>query len=121
MGLNLWHEQDLKGERRSTDENDEEKARAWTEDEAVRLFAAPDASDKRRRAYARPLFRELHVIGFVTGMRPDGITSLRPMDVREGMHATLRSSHATRPRAQPHEPRRRPRTQQQGLRLGPLR
>ena len=83
VGLNLWHEQDLKGERRSTDENDEEKARAWTEDEAVRLFAAPDASDKRRRAYARPLFRELHVIGFGTGMRPDEITPLRPMDVRE--------------------------------------
>ena len=79
---NLWHGHDLKGERKSTDEEIEEvAARAWTTDEAVRLFAEPDPADRRKRTYTRPLFRELHVLGFTVGMRLEEITSLRDRDV----------------------------------------
>ena len=79
---NLWHDHDLKGERKSTDEEvEEEAARAWTTDEAVRLFAAPDPTDNRQRTYTRPLFRELHVLGLTIGMRLEEITSLRDRDV----------------------------------------
>jgi integrase len=79
---NPWHEHDLKGEGKSTDEaSEEEAARAWTTEEAVRYFASPDPSDMRKRTYTRPLFRELHVLGMAIGMRLDEITSLRNRDV----------------------------------------
>lgn len=79
---NPWVDHDVKGERKSTDEVDEEvSGRPWTDEEMVKVFAAPDADDKRRRTYTRSLFRELHVLGFITGMRLDEITSLRPLDV----------------------------------------
>ena len=79
---NPWLGHDIKGERKSTDEvGDEETGRPWTDEEIVKVFASPDASDKRKRTYTRGLFRELHVLGFVTGMRLDEITSLRPGDV----------------------------------------
>lgn len=71
----------LKGKRKSTEEPREEAARAWTTAEAVRLFASPDPTDNRARTYTRPLFRELHVLGFVIGMRLEEITSLRNRDV----------------------------------------
>jgi len=79
---NPWKGHDVKGERRSTDEIPEEATgRNWTEVEMVKVFAAPDANDKRRRTYTRPLFRHLHAVGLITGMRLDEITSLRPLDV----------------------------------------
>ena len=56
-------------------------ARNWTPAEMVKLFEAPGPKDKRQRTYTRALFRELYALGFLTGMRLDEITSLRPTDV----------------------------------------
>lgn len=78
---NPWQGHEVKGQRRSTEETDEETGRNWTEAEIVKVFAAPDPKDKRRRTYTRQLFRELHAVGLITGMRLDEITSLRPLDV----------------------------------------
>jgi integrase len=78
---NPWQGHDVKGQRRSTEETDEETGRNWTEAEMVKVFAAPDPEDKRRRTYTRPLFRQLYAVGLITGMRLDEITSLRPLDV----------------------------------------
>lgn len=79
---NIWQGHDLSGERKSTDEvPEEETGRNWTDTEMVKVFAEPGPRDKRKRTYTRSLFRELHAIGFVTGMRLDEITSLRPSDV----------------------------------------
>lgn len=78
---NLWRGHDVKGEQKSTDEPEEETGRVWTVAEMVKVFSAPEAVDKRRRVYRRALFRELHALGFTTGMRLDEITSLRPLDL----------------------------------------
>lgn len=78
---NLWRGHDVKGEQKSTDEPEEEAGRVWTVPEMVKVFSAPALVDKRRRVYTRPLFRELHALGFTTGMRLDEITSLRPLDL----------------------------------------
>jgi integrase len=77
----LWEGHDVKGERKSTAEAEEETGRVWTPAEMVKTLAAPNANDKRRRTYTRPLFRELYALGFATGMRLDEITSLRPVDL----------------------------------------
>lgn len=77
----LWEGHDVKGQRKSTDEPEEETGRVWTAAEMVKVFTAPDAKDKRKRTYTRPLFRELYALGFITGMRIDEITSLRPADL----------------------------------------
>jgi integrase len=93
---NPWLGHDVKGERKSTDEvNEEESGRVWTEDEIVKVFTAPDEADRRKRTYTRWLFRELHVLGLVTGMRLDEITSLRASDVgaiKDGLELQVRKA-----------------------------
>lgn len=77
----LWEGHDVKGQRKSTAETTEEAGRVWTSAEMIKVFAAADARDKRQRTYTRPLFRELYALGFITGMRLDEVTSLRPADL----------------------------------------
>ena len=93
---NPWHGHDVKGERKSTAEvDDEEAGRSWLDVEIVKLFAAANAKDNRKRTYTRGLFRELYVLGFTTGMRLDEITSLRPLDVspiKGGAAVTVRKA-----------------------------
>lgn len=79
--VNPWRGHDVKGQKRSTAEAVREAGRNWTADEMVKVFAATDEHDKRRRTYTRTLFRELHAVGFITGMRLDEITSLRRIDL----------------------------------------
>lgn len=78
---NPWQGHDVKGQRRSTEEPEEETGRNWTEAEMVKVLTAPAPKDKRQRTYTRSLFRELHAVGLITGMRLEEITSLRPVDV----------------------------------------
>lgn len=64
-----------------TNDDENEDVRPFTEAEAIKIFALPAPSDKRKRTYTRPLFRELYALGFITGMRLNEIVSLRPMDI----------------------------------------
>ena len=71
----------MKGQKRSTAEDEDDTGRNWTPAELVKVFEAPAPKDKRQRTYTRALFRELYALGLITGMRLDEITSLRPADV----------------------------------------
>ncbi|WP_290871600.1 DUF6538 domain-containing protein [Aquabacterium sp.] len=63
------------------DSEEGEDVRPFTDAEAIKIFTLPAPSDKRRRTYTRPLFRELYALGFITGMRLNEIVSLRPIDI----------------------------------------
>ncbi|HEY4081354.1 MAG TPA: DUF6538 domain-containing protein [Burkholderiaceae bacterium] len=63
------------------DSEDSEDVRPFTDAEALKVLELAPPSDKRKRTYTRPLFRELYALGFITGMRLNELASLRPVDV----------------------------------------
>lgn len=77
-GVSPWVNHELTG-RKKSGAGSEEAKRGWTQAEVLKLFRAPDGD--RTTHYSRPLFRELYVLGFCTGMRLDEIVSLRPRAV----------------------------------------
>ena len=91
----IWLGHDLKGKKKSTDEQGDDTKRAWHPAEIVRLFTAAAPIDMRERTYTRSLFLQLYTLGFITGMRLDEITSLRPRDLAEitgGLAITVRKA-----------------------------
>lgn len=77
-GVSPWVNHELTGRKRATAGGEEAK-RGWSSAEVLKLFRAPDGD--RVTHYSRPLFRELYVLGFCTGMRLDEVVSLRPRAV----------------------------------------
>ncbi|NML15597.1 DUF6538 domain-containing protein [Azohydromonas caseinilytica] len=75
-GVSPWVNHELTGRKKAGAGAGEAK-RGWTSAEVLKLFRAPDGD--RVTHYSRPLFRELYVLGFCTGMRLDEIVSLRPL------------------------------------------
>ncbi|MBE0547767.1 MAG: tyrosine-type recombinase/integrase [Rubrivivax sp.] len=78
-GASPWHNHEVTSPKKVEGKAAAGEKRGWKEAEMLKLFQAPE--EARAKHYRRTLFRELYVLGFITGMRLDEIVSIRPQAV----------------------------------------